>query len=360
MSLSLRQKIAQMLCFGFNGALWTECQELKSWLDSPDGLGWLIEFDYDCHKKAYGKNIVSLEQLEKLNQDIKRHYQTLHPNQLPLMISIDVEGGRVDRLSKLDAYEHLPRAEEITKMTSKQRQIIWERSATLLKKLGFDLNFAPVVDLNLSPKEGIFGPLGRCFSESPQTVIDIAQEYLNILKNHGMMGCLKHFPGHGSAQGDSHEGFVDVTSTFSYQELIPYESLLSEPGLVECIMTAHVINRELDSSGLPATLSKTILTDILRKRLNYQGLIISDDLQMYAIAKNYSKEDALVYSIEAGADIIMFCNQLGWDSPVEMIDMIEQMVKIGRIQESNIDAAYQRIAYHKLLRIDAHDKEKTD
>jgi beta-N-acetylhexosaminidase len=360
MSLNLRQKIAQMLCFGFNGAQWSDCQELKTWLDSQDGLGWLIEFDYDCHQKAYGKNILSLEQLEILNQNIKDYYQKKHPTQLPLMLSIDVEGGRVDRLSKLKTYEQLPRAEEYKKMTIQQRHLIWQRSAVLLKKLGFDLNFAPVVDLNLSPSEGIFGPLGRCFSDSPEEVIQMAEEYLDVLKEYGLMGCLKHFPGHGSAQGDSHEGFVDVTSTFSYQEMIPYESLLQKPGLVECIMTAHVINRELDSSGLPATLSKTVLTDILRKRLNYQGLIISDDLQMYAIAKNYSKEDALVYTIEAGADIVMFCNQLGWDTPAEIINIIEQMVKIGRIQENHIDAAYERIAFHKQLRMDANDENTTD
>lgn len=351
MDVNLRQKIAQMLCFGFQGAHWSDCIELQEWLSSSDGLGWLIEFDYDCHQKNYQKNIFSLSQLETLNQDIKSFYKLKHPTALPLMMSVDVEGGKVDRLSRLDAYEQIPPAAELVKMTSQERLILWDNNAKQLKKLGFDLNFSPVVDLNLSPNEGIFGPLGRCFSDSPDVVIDLTQEYLGVFSRNGLMSCLKHFPGHGSAKGDSHQGFVDVSRTFSYQELIPYQVLLKKSGLVECIMTAHVINKELDASGLPATLSKTILTDLLRNQLHYEGLIISDDLQMYAIAKNYSIDDALVYSIEAGADILMFCNQLGQISPSEIINVIENLVKSRRIQEDKIVKAYQRIKFFKQLKL---------
>ncbi len=350
MSVSLRKKIAQMLCFGFDGAHWSEALKLQEWLSSPDGLGWLIEFNYDCHTKTYGKNIQSFEQLQRFNQQIKDFYAHIHPNALPLWLSIDVEGGKVDRLAKLDGYQTCPSAQSIASMTSAERVQMWSKTAKYLKELYFDLNFAPVVDLNLSPDQGIFGPYGRCFSDDELVVSQLAQEYIETLANHGLMACLKHFPGHGSAKDDSHAGFVDVTASFEKQELIPYQNLIKIPGLVECIMTAHVINRELDDSGVPATLSKKMINGILRKQFHYQGLVVSDDLQMYAIAQYFSKEEAIVKAIEAGADILMFCNQLGSDEPHGVIDLIEHLVDSKRIDNQLIDNAFKRIVMHKTLK----------
>jgi beta-N-acetylhexosaminidase len=358
MSFSLREKIAQMLCFGFNGSIWSDELELKDWLKNSDGLGWLIEFDYDCHQKTYPKNIESLPQVKQLNQSIKMFYASLHPQKPPIMISVDVEGGKVDRLARCKDYPLLPSAEEIAALAPVERQKIWDSSAKLLKELGFDLNFAPVVDLNLSPTLGIFGPLRRCFASSPEQVSLLAKEYIQVLNRRGLIACLKHFPGHGSAKGDSHEGFVDVSTSFQSDELIPYENLIRESGLVECIMTAHVINKNLDSSGRPATLSKPILTDLLRNQMNYQGLIISDDLQMYAISKYFTRKEALKLSIEAGADILMFCNQLGWDNPSVVIDDIESLVKTQEISEEFIDRAFLRIQHYKNLRCQEHAQTK--
>lgn len=350
MSVSLREKIAQMLCFGFEGAYWSEVETLKEWLSSPDGLGWLIEFNYDCHTQTYGKNIQSFEQLQTLNQKIKANYAQNHPHGLPLWLSVDVEGGKVDRLSQLADYPKSPTAQNMALLSQTQRQTIWLQTARYLKALHFDLNFSPVVDLNLSPQQGIFGPFERCFSEDPVLVSQLAQEYIEILRQQGLMACIKHFPGHGSARGDSHEGFVDVTTTFEQMELTPYQKLLQIPGLVECIMTAHVVNRELDDSGIPATLSKKMIRGILRQQFQYRGLVISDDLQMFAIAKYFSKEESIVKAIEAGADVLMFCNQLGADTPKDIIDRIENLIKHQRIDERWIENAYQRIKHYKSLK----------
>lgn len=349
MSISLREKIAQMLCFGFDGAYWSEAKELKDWLSSSDGLGWLIEFDYDCHRQAYEKNILSIEQLQNLNHDIKSYYASRHPQGLPIALSIDVEGGKVDRLARLSGYQRLPSAFALASSSPEERERAWVESAQFLKSLHFDLNFSPVVDLNLSPDEGIFGPYERCFSENPQKVCELAQEYIQILQKHGLMACLKHFPGHGSARDDSHKGFVDVTSSFQQQELIPYQLLIEKQNLVQCIMTAHVINRELDATGKPATLSKKMIREILRNQYHYQGLVISDDLQMYAIAKYFSKEDAIAQAIEAGADVLMFCNQLGFDTPKDVIDIIERLISEKRIDIHLIECAFERIKHYKTL-----------
>ena len=344
---TLRQMIGQMLCMGFKGHDFNNAASLKSWLKHSDGLGCLIHFDYDFEKKTYGKNIISLEQLEKLNRDIKTFYKEYHPQSPPIWLSIDLEGGKVDRLARAQGYIPIASAEEITNYNQAQRQQLWTKTATLLEKLHFDINFAPVVDLNLSPNEGIFGPLKRCFSAQPEIVSQLADECLRIFKKHHLHGCLKHFPGHGSASGDSHEGFVDVSETFSLLELNPYRDLIADHSPITMIMTAHVINRQLDKSGRPATLSYPILTDLLRKEFGYQGIIISDDLQMHAISKYFSREDALIETIQAGADMIIFGNQLGWDEPQLIIDMIEKLVQTEKIEIQKIERAYQRIQNFK-------------
>lgn len=348
MLVSLREQIAQMLCFGFSGSIFSEATQLQSWLQSKDGLGWLIAFDYDLQNKCYPKNIASLKQVKKLNNDIKNFYHLHHETKLPLKISVDVEGGAVDRLARCDGYQSLPSAFVMANMDSKQRAVIWQALAEILKDLGFDLNFSPVVDLNLSPQQGIFGPLQRCFSDKAHEVSQLAMEYINVLKKNAIMACLKHFPGHGSANGDSHTGFVDVSASFQDQELIPYQQLISTPNLVDGIMTAHVVNKHLDAGGMPATLSKNILSGLLREKLNYQGLIFSDDLQMHAIAKYFSRSEAVKLSIEAGADVIMFCNQLGNCEPSDVIDEVEELVQNKSIDKELINGAYHRIAAYKL------------
>jgi len=335
--------IGQMLCMGFKGYDFNDATSLKNWLRHSDGLGCLIHFDYDFEKKTYGKNILSLEQLEKLNQDIKAFYKEKHPQSLPIWLSIDLEGGKVDRLAHAQGYIPIASAEEIANYNYAQRQQIWSKTASLLEKLHFDINFAPVVDLNLSPNEGIFGPLKRCFSAQPEIVSKLADECLRIFEKHHLHGCLKHFPGHGSASGDTHEGFVDVSETFSLSELNPYRDLIAHHSPITMIMTAHVINRQLDKSGCPATLSHPILTDLLRKEFGYQGIIISDDLQMHAISKYFSREEVLIETIQAGADMIIFGNQLGWDEPQLIIDTIEKLVQTEKIHIQKIELAYQRI-----------------
>jgi beta-N-acetylhexosaminidase len=341
--LGLRQKIAQLLCIGFDGSDLGEAEELRYWLTRSDGLGFLIFFDYDLKKQTYDKNIKNFEQLKKLSCDIKQYYAQIHPKHPGIGLSIDVEGGRVDRLARIHEYEHLPSANLIANLSFEERHALWKKHAELLQSLHIDLNFAPVVDLELSPQDGIFGPLGRCFSNHASKVALLSMEYIDTLNHYGIYACLKHFPGHGSATADSHLDFVDVSASFSVDELKPYEVLISKPNLYFAIMTAHVINRRLDKDGIPATLSKTILTDILRNKLKYHGLIISDDLQMRAISKYYTRKDALLKTFLAGADVIIFGNQLGFDTPTEIIDDIELLVNEGLLDEHVIEQAYQRV-----------------
>ncbi|MFI4963666.1 MAG: glycoside hydrolase family 3 N-terminal domain-containing protein, partial [Legionellales bacterium] len=159
----------------------------------------------------------------------------------------------------------------------------------------------------------------------------------------GIACAYKHFPGHGSALGDTHEGFVDVTETFIPDELVPYKGLQKEQDKPLMVMTAHVINRHLDTLGLPATLSHDIITTLLRGTMGYEGLVISDDLQMRAIADQYSLEESLCLTLNAGADMVIFANQLGDNSAFEVIDAIEQLVLDKKVDIQRIDEAFKRI-----------------
>ncbi len=155
----------------------------------------------------------------------------------------------------------------------------------------------------------------------------------------------KHFPGHGSSTKDSHLGFVDVTDTWQSYELDPYQQLLNSNESCGVVMTAHIVNRQLDESGLPATLSHTILTHLLRNQLNFKGVIITDDMQMKAISDNYGLEQALVLAINAGADMLIFGNNLSVEpqDPEQLINIIEAKVLSGDISTERINDAYQHI-----------------
>ena len=139
-----------------------------------------------------------------------------------------------------------------------------------------------------------------------------------------------------------------MTDYYQAEELVPYEDLLTDTTLpAAMVMTAHVINRQLDSTGLPATLSYPIISDLLRHQIGFDGIVISDDLQMYAISREYSLKDALRLTINAGADMLIFGNQLGQHTATEIIDCIEALVTAGEIALARIEQAYQRIVQFK-------------
>jgi beta-N-acetylhexosaminidase len=344
MIMSLRRKIGQMLIMGFSGCELDETSPVVSWLQG-DGLGGVLLFDFDFTKKSYGKNLKTQDQIKHLTQQLNRYAATSNSEGTqPLFIAIDYEGGAVDRLSKIAGCMTTMKPCEQALLSENSLQQEAKRMAETLHSLGFNLNFSPVVDLNLNQQQGIIGRLGRSFSADPKEVIRVSKQIVSVFHQYGITCAYKHFPGHGSAKGDTHEGFVDVTDHYQPIELVPYTGLLNDETLPPAmVMTAHVINRQLDASGLPATLSYLIITQLLRREMGFDGLVISDDLQMQAISDHYSLEDALQLTINAGADMVIFGNQLGHHTAPELIDCIEQLVKSGKIPMARIEEAYQRI-----------------
>ncbi|KTC65742.1 beta-N-acetylhexosaminidase (plasmid) [Legionella adelaidensis] len=338
--MSLRKKIAQMLIMGFPGYELREDQPVFNWL--KEGIGGVLLFDKDLQTNTLGKNIKDIEQIKVLTRDLREAADSV----LPLFIAIDYEGGKVDRLARVAGCPPTIKPSEQALLSEEDLFTEARKMAATIKALGFNLNFTPVVDLNLNEQEGIIGSMGRSFSADPKKVDRCSQIVVQAFKEEGIATSYKHFPGHGSATGDTHEGFVDVTTTYNELEIEPYYAL-AQSDAPTMVMTAHVINKKLDSSGLPATLSKTILTDLLREKIGFEGVIISDDLQMHAISQHYSLEESLALTINAGANMLIFGNQLGQNSAIEIINTIESLVARGIISQDKIDDSYSRISQLK-------------
>ena len=188
------------------------------------------------------------------------------------------------------------------------------------------------------------GALGRSFSANPDTVVFHAGIFIDEHQKRGILNGCKHFPGHGSATADSHLGLTDVTQTWSEIELEPYRQLI-KAGKCPMVMSAHVFNQNLDTA-YPATLSHKILTGILRGQLGFNGVIVSDAMEMKAITEQYGQEEAIGLAINAGCDILVFSNNISEYNPdvvPDVVSIILALVDEGKISEQRIDQSYERI-----------------
>lgn len=347
-SQDLRYKIGQMLIVGFDGAK-IDANSLIVKQINDYALGGVILFDYNFNTKTFAKNIESPKQVTELNQNLQNFNalanQKYKRPDLPLFISVDYEGGKVDRLKKSYGFPETYSVDMIAEGSEISAVKIADDMAKTLKNSGFNVNFAPVIDVNVTPDNPILGKLGRCFGDEPQKVIKYASIYAAEFLKSGILPVFKHFPGHGSSTEDSHLGFVDVTDTWQLSELEPYKRIEALKNPISMIMTAHIVNRSLDETGLPATLSKKMLNGLLRNELNFSGVIISDDMQMKAIADNYTLEDSLTLAINAGVDMFIFGNQLAStpQDPAEIIEIIYKKVQDKKIDSQNIDKSFARI-----------------
>ena len=282
-------------------------------------------------------------------------YQQAAP--MPLLICIDQEGGKVNRLKEKYGFTRSITAASIGKYGSLDSVRFYaEATAATLAGLGFNVNFAPTVDLAINKENTVIAKPERAYSNNVDTVVMMAKEVIEQHRKFGVITSLKHFPGHGSSKDDTHFGVADVTNTWSYRELEPFRRLI-EGGYADGIMTSHIVNKNLDKSGLPGTLSKDMLDGILRKKLGYQGVVFSDDMQMQAISKNFGLEETIRLAINAGVDIMCFSNNIQ-GSEARTVDkvhaIIRQMVLNGQIPQQRINESFQRI---KKLKNSLHNLE---
>ncbi len=350
-AISLDSMIGQMIMVGFHGTYVNQYHSIVHTIQNQS-IGGVILFDYNVATQRYNRNIKSPTQVKKLIDDLQSF------SQIPLFIAVDYEGGRVNRLKKRSGFYDVPSAKKVGLLNSEQYTTVHtDRMAGTLSNLGFNLNFAPVVDLNINPENPVIGSIGRSFSSDPEIVIKHARIWIETFRNHQILSVIKHFPGHGSSKTDSHLGMVDITDTWQKIEFLPYLKLISEHN-VDAVMTAHVFHKGMEPHW-PATLSYPIITGLLRDKLNFKGLVISDDMQMNAISQHYGFSESILQAINAGVDILLFANN-GTDDKSNIarkaIRIIKDYVQQGQISIDRIEASYQRIMLAKKKYISIHQR----
>ena len=287
----------------------------------------------------YDKNIESPEQVAKFTAEMKEVCE-IEP-----IIAIDEEGGRVSRLAaawrkgfKLPRYKNMASI-GATGDTSKAYDA-GVAIGTYLKDYGFNLDYAPVTDIYTNPQNKIIGD--RAFGTTPEVVSGMAAAFADGLRSCNIMSCIKHFPGHGDTVNDTHKGYVAVEKT--WEELLEVEL---KP-FIECfdktdmVMIAHISLVNATSDGLPASLSKELITDKLRNELGYEGIVITDSLAMKAIVKNYGSAESTLMALEAGVDILLMPEDY-----VASFEAILKAVETGRISEQRIDESVLKILRKK-------------
>ncbi len=285
----------------------------------------------------YEKNISVPEQVAALTTELQLLAQKT-PKGIPLFIAIDQEGGKVSRFQRgatifpgnmaLGATQSEPLALKAGKITGIE-----------LSVMGINLNLAPVLDVNTNPKNPAIGI--RSYGESPQLVSQLGAAYIRGLQTQDVLATAKHFPGHGDANADSYKKLPLVTKnqkTLNKVELLPFRKAIDSG--VAAIMTAHILYPGLDNQ-MPATLSHTILTKLLREELGFEGIIITDDLEMKAISEKYEIDKAAVMAIQAGADMLL----IPWTLQKQQTayNAVRQAVRTRRITTTRLDNSLRRI-----------------
>lgn len=339
----LKRKIAQMIMVGFNGQSLSKDNPI--YYDVKNlGVGGVILFNKNADKTHpdLQKNIKNPAQVKKLTQDLQEI------SAIPLFVAIDQEGGMVSRLDPavfgVSAYsaKDLGQKNDL-KLTYTEAL----KTAKALAGLGINVNLVPCVDLDINKTSPVIGKLKRSFSDNPHTVVKHSEQVISAHDKYGILTTLKHFPGHGSAAGDTHGGFVDVTQTFSEKELLPYKELISNK-TAKGVLISHVFNTNMDKK-YPASLSNDIVKGILQDKMKFDGLVFTDDIQMGAIKNNYTLEQTLYLAINAGSDVIIIGNNLYCDphSAKKAVNIIYNLVKSGKIKPERIEQSYKKILSYK-------------
>ncbi|MBI3768348.1 MAG: beta-N-acetylhexosaminidase [Deltaproteobacteria bacterium] len=256
---------------------------------------------------------------------------------LPPLVAIDHEGGRVHRLSA--PFTHFPAAAAVAAHGARAVRAVATAMAHELAAIGVDLTFAPVLDVASNPANPVIGD--RAFAADPERVASLALTAFRATRAVGLLTCGKHFPGHGDTTADSHLELPIVDKSrrdLARTELVPFRRAITAG--IPMLMTAHVLYAALDPKR-PATLSRAILTDLLRRRLGFRGVICSDDLEMRAIADHYGPGEAAVAALAAGADLLLYCHCQ--DDLRIAIAAVERAVADGRLPERHIAAAHRRV-----------------
>ena len=321
--MTLKEKIGQMVMVGLEG--YTVDDKAQVFIDDYKVGGFIL----------FGKNIKNTEQLLDLTNELKLKNKN---NSIPLFLSIDEEGGRISRLPS-----------ELKKMPSNRivgskddPNLSYKIGITIAKQissLGFNMNFAPVMDIDSNPANPVIGD--RSFGPDEKIVSELGTQTMKGMMSKDIVPVVKHFPGHGDTLEDSHLGLPTVKKSLQQLlefEIVPFEKAVNSGA--DAVMVAHILYEKIDAE-YPSTLSKNIIDGILRKRLRFDGLVITDDMTMGAITKNFDIARAAILSINAGSDIVLVCH--GYDNGAKVLNAVKQAVEKGEISEERINQSMYRI-----------------
>jgi beta-N-acetylhexosaminidase len=318
MTNELERQAASLFTVGFYGKAVTE--DLKGLLSR--GVGGVIFF---------ARNVGTPAEVLELNRDIKAAAKR------PLVLAIDQEGGQVARLRS--GFTELPtmRAVGATGSATLAREL-GGLVARELRAVGFDMNYAPILDIDTNPDNPIIA--ARSFGRTPELVTEFGLALAAGLQDAGVAACGKHFPGHGDTSQDSHlelPTLPHAMERLERVELAPFRAA-AKAGIAS-FMTAHVIFEAVDSK-YPATMSRAVLTGILREKLGYDGMVVTDDVEMKAIADNYGVEEAVVLGLNAGVDHFLCCHTA--ELAHRAVDAIVRAVENGKLSQQVLDTATRR------------------
>jgi beta-N-acetylhexosaminidase len=291
-----------------------------------------------------GRNIVDSDQLARLTGELGA--QSAACTGRKLFIAVDAEGGNVMRLAPRLGWPGTFSAQELGEANdSALTELEARRIGAMLRAAGINWDLAPVVDVAYNPANPVIVGAARSFGASPQQVTEHARAFVQGLRAEGVLTALKHFPGHGSSFDDTHLGFTDVTETASADvELAPYRALIAA-GLADSVMTAHVFNRRLDPQ-YPATLSRATLSGLLRGSLGFKGPVVSDDLRMGAIERQYGIGEAAVLALDAGVDVLLIVDDVlsdGSSATQLALAAVRRALAKGTLDPARVEAAIERV-----------------
>ncbi|KIL51593.1 beta-L-N-acetylhexosaminidase [Jeotgalibacillus alimentarius] len=321
--MSLDEKIGQMIFSGVNG---TQMTDETTGVIKQYHVGGIILFGNNVDNTA--QTVSFLNGMKEANAD----------NPYPLLLGVDEEGGSVTRMP--DEIRSLPASLSIGRINDPELSY---KVGTILgqqmKALGFNLTFAPVLDVNSNPNNPVIG--NRSFGSNPDIVSQLGIHTMKGIEDEGVISVIKHFPGHGDTSEDSHLSLPLVDKSYdelASLELIPFKTAISENA--DVTMVAHILLPEIDSE-YPASMSKAVITDILREDLNFNGVVITDDLTMGAITNNYSVEEAAVQTVKAGGDLLLVAHNPELIPTV--VNRLKAAVENGEITEERINESVERI-----------------
>ncbi|GAA0858277.1 MULTISPECIES: beta-N-acetylhexosaminidase [Clostridium] len=322
-NMSLDEKIGQLVISGFYG---TTLDENILKLIKEDKISGVILFN---------RNVKDSSTLLSLNNSLKESNKN---NKLPLFISVDEEGGLVTRMPK--DIKRLPTNKYIGSLNNKDLSYnVGEILGEQLSYFGFNMNFAPVLDINSNPNNPVIGD--RSFGNNKDTVAILGTSTMKGIQSKNIISVVKHFPGHGDTSVDSHVNLpvvnYDINRLKSF-EFVPFKTAIQNGA--DAIMVGHILLPKIDSK-YPSSMSYEIVTNILRKDLGFNGLVVSDDMTMGAITKNYSIEESSIKAINAGVDLLLVCQK--YENTENVLKALKEAALNGTISKERLDNALYNI-----------------